>query len=100
MRKTTVEHTDSAGKVHRTTYTGFDGDFNSPHKLVLVRDECQVIQFALDKSDDCNGCNGVLQDSVDSLCAYIEDNHPWMRIMGTYEESGFRGFKLNADFAG
>tara|TARA_R110002020_G_scaffold124030_1_gene280854 strand:+ start:798 stop:1139 length:342 start_codon:yes stop_codon:yes gene_type:complete len=84
--------------VNDQTFFGFNFDFSTPHRLMLVRDEDSVLAVALDEDRETrNGCNNVLRDAVEEFIRYIEEQAPWMRIMETYKQQGFHGFKVERD---
>ena len=81
--------------VNDQTFFGFNFDFSTPHRLMLVRDEDSVLAVALDEDREMeNAGNDVLHEAVDEFIRYIKMHAPWMRIMGTYEQRYFSGFKI------
>lgn len=81
------------------TYFGFNFDFSKPHRLVLVQDEDTILAVALDEDRETNnGCNDVLQNSISQLCKFITDHSPWMKIISTYNDSKFQGFKISDEY--
>lgn len=65
----------------------FDKDFIKEHVLALIQSEDVVVPYALDDAES---------DTIDELCRYCDEYYGeglW-KMIGTYRESGFRGFKL------
>ena len=40
----------------------------------------------------------VLQNSISQLCKFITDHSPWMKIISTYNDSKFQGFKISDEY--
>lgn len=72
-------------------YRGFDKNFSTPHRLALCQDEDTLTVWALDEDD--------VADSVNQLLEYIRYSGSQEKLIGTYREEGFRGFKLTEDWA-
>jgi hypothetical protein len=87
MRTFTVVRYDSDPALEkRTVYRGFDRDFSTPHKLVLVQDEDVVDVYAIDADN-----RGFIQPSMDELLRYFRETDSPAQIIGTYGEKGFLG---------
>ncbi len=71
-------------------FQGFDKNFSTPHRLVLVQDEDITDVWAIDGKD--------ITEEMDELLRYFSMSQSQAKIIGTYTEEGFRGFKCAGEF--
>jgi hypothetical protein len=69
-------------RLDNTTYQGFDKNFSTPHKLVLVQVEDIVECWAIDGKD--------IAIEIFELFHYLNE-FGQAQIIGIYQEDGFRG---------
>ena len=77
-------------KFNGRTFNGFDKDFSTPHILVLCQDEDTHTCWAIDKDD--------IVYNIDDLLRYFSASESHEKIIGTYSEQGFIGFKCAEEF--
>lgn len=70
-------------------FHGFDKDFSTPHRLVLVRDEDVFDVWAIDEG---TASDNITADSMDNLLRYFTFTDSLAQVVGTYREQGFLGF--------
>lgn len=73
-------------KVNGQIFCGFNKDFTTPHKLVLCQDEDSISVWAIDDID--------IVEEIDQLTRFFVACDSQEKIIGTYQEMGFLGFKL------